>query len=37
LRALLQRLGCEVTDLGIVPDSLDATVDALRARRRRTT
>ncbi len=30
LRALLQRLGCEVTDLGIVPDSLDATVDALR-------
>lgn len=29
-RALLQRLGCEVTDLGIVPDSLDATVDALR-------
>ncbi len=31
LRALLLRLGCEVTDLGIVPDRLDATVDALRA------
>ncbi|GAB2727544.1 molybdopterin molybdotransferase MoeA [Melaminivora jejuensis] len=30
LRALLQRLGCEVTDLGIVPDRLDATVQALR-------
>ncbi len=30
LRALLQRLGCEVTDLGIVPDRLDATVAALR-------
>ena len=30
LRALLLRLGCEVTDLGIVPDRLDATVDALR-------
>lgn len=30
LRALLQRLGCEVTDLGIVPDRLEATVDALR-------
>ena len=29
LRALLQRLGCEVTDLGIVPDRLDATVAAL--------
>ena len=25
------RLGCEVTDLGIVPDRLDATQDALRA------
>lgn len=25
LRALLQRLGCVVTDLGIVPDNLDAT------------
>ena len=31
LRSLLQRLGCEVTDLGIVPDRLDATVEALRA------
>ncbi|SFC34268.1 molybdopterin molybdotransferase [Polaromonas sp. OV174] len=30
LRALLQRLGCVVTDLGIVPDRLDATMDALR-------
>jgi len=30
LRALLQSLGCEVTDLGIVPDRLDATRDALR-------
>jgi molybdopterin molybdotransferase len=30
LRALLQRLGCQVSDLGIVPDRLDATVDALR-------
>jgi molybdopterin molybdotransferase len=29
LRALLQRLGCEVTDLGIVPDNLDATKAAL--------
>ena len=31
LRALLVRLGCEVTDLGIVPDRLDATVNALQA------
>jgi molybdopterin molybdotransferase len=31
LRALLQRLGCEVTDLGIVPDKLDATKAALRS------
>ena len=31
LRALLQRLGCEVTDLGIVPDNLDATKTALRS------
>jgi molybdopterin molybdotransferase len=31
LRALLQRLGCDVTDLGIVPDQSDATLDALRA------
>lgn len=30
LRALLQRLGCTVTDLGIVPDRLDATIEALR-------
>ncbi len=30
LRTLLQRLGCEVTDLGIVPDQRDATVAALR-------
>jgi len=30
LRALLLRLGCEVTDLGIVPDQLDATVHALK-------
>ncbi|MBT0571124.1 molybdopterin molybdotransferase MoeA [Curvibacter sp. CHRR-16] len=31
LHSLLQRLGCEVTDLGIVPDTLAATQDALRA------
>ena len=31
LRALLLRLGCAVSDLGIVPDQLDATVQALRA------
>jgi molybdopterin molybdotransferase len=30
LRSLLQRLGCEVQDLGVVPDRLDATVQALR-------
>lgn len=30
LKALLQRLGCGVTDLGIVPDRLDATVAALK-------
>jgi len=30
LRALLQRLGCEVSDLGIVPDRLEATVQALQ-------
>jgi molybdopterin molybdotransferase len=29
-RALLQAAGCEVTDLGIVPDRLDATRAALR-------
>jgi molybdopterin molybdotransferase len=31
LRALLQRLGCEVSDLGIVPDQREATVAALQA------
>ena len=30
LRALAQRLGCEVTDFGIVPDQLEATKDVLR-------
>lgn len=30
LRALLLRLGCEVSDLGVVPDRLDATVQALQ-------
>ena len=30
-RALLDALGCDVIDLGIVEDSLDATVEALRA------
>ena len=30
LKALLTRLGCEVTDLGIVPDQLAATIEALR-------
>jgi molybdopterin molybdotransferase len=30
LRGLLQAAGCEVTDLGIVPDKLEATRDALR-------
>ena len=30
LRALLQRLGCEVTDCGIVPDQRVATLNALR-------
>ncbi|MDO9316441.1 MAG: molybdopterin molybdotransferase MoeA [Burkholderiaceae bacterium] len=30
LRALVQALGCECTDFGIVPDRLDATRDALR-------
>ena len=30
LRALIQALGCECTDLGIVPDRLDATREALR-------
>jgi molybdopterin molybdotransferase len=30
LRSLLRRMGCEVTDLGIVPDKLEATVNAMR-------
>ncbi len=30
MRALLARLGCEVTDMGIVPDRRDATIEALR-------
>ncbi|MRW91959.1 molybdopterin molybdenumtransferase MoeA [Duganella sp. FT80W] len=30
LRALLENLGCEITDFGIVPDSLDATRSVLR-------
>ncbi|MEO8155922.1 MAG: molybdopterin molybdotransferase MoeA, partial [Rhizobacter sp.] len=30
LRGLIQSLGCECTDLGIVPDRLDATQQALR-------
>ena len=30
LRALLRRLGCEVSDLGIVPDQREATIAALR-------
>ncbi len=30
LKALLQRLGCTVTDQGIVPDRLDATIEALK-------
>ncbi len=31
LRSLLQRLGCEVQDLGIVPDQREATIEALRS------
>jgi len=31
LKALLMRLGCGVTDLGIVPDQRQATIDALRS------
>ena len=31
LKALLKRLGCEVSDLGIVPDQREATIDALRS------
>ena len=30
LRALLENLGCEITDFGIVPDTLDATRAVLR-------
>lgn len=30
MRALLHRLGCEVSDLGIVPDKREATIEALR-------
>jgi len=30
LKALLKRLGCEVSDLGIVPDQREATIAALR-------
>ena len=30
LNSLLRRLGCEVTDFGIVPDRFEATVQALR-------
>ena len=30
LRGLLQQLGCDITDLGNVPDSLEATKQALR-------
>ena len=30
LLGLLQSMGCEVVDLGIVPDTLDATVDVLK-------
>ena len=30
LQALLRRCGCEVTDLGLVPDDLQATIEALR-------
>ncbi|VTU16286.1 Molybdopterin molybdenumtransferase [Variovorax sp. SRS16] len=30
MRALLRRLGCEVNDLGIVPDRREATIEALR-------
>ena len=31
VRALLENLGCELTDLGIVPDTLAATREALRS------
>jgi molybdopterin molybdotransferase len=31
LRGLLENLGCEITDFGIVPDSLEATRETLRS------
>jgi molybdopterin molybdotransferase len=31
LKALLRRMGCEVSDLGIVPDQLEATLAALKS------
>jgi molybdopterin molybdotransferase len=31
LRAMLQRMGCEVTDMAIVPDQREATIAALQA------
>jgi molybdopterin molybdotransferase len=31
LRGLLENFGCEITDFGIVPDSLEATRDTLRS------
>ncbi|MDH6595068.1 molybdopterin molybdotransferase [Variovorax sp. TBS-050B] len=31
MRALLHRLGCEVSDMGIVPDRREATIEALRS------
>jgi molybdopterin molybdotransferase len=30
LNSLLRRMGCEVSDFGIVPDKVDATIDAMR-------
>jgi molybdopterin molybdotransferase len=35
MRALLKRFGCEVADLGIVPDRRPATIEALREAARR--
>ena len=37
LMAMLARLGCEVTDLGILRDDGDAIADVLRRPRPRTT
>jgi molybdopterin molybdotransferase len=37
LRGLLENFGCEFTDYGIVPDTLEATRDTLRAARASTT